>query len=134
MPPYQQFFGGGPDSVRGFRESRLGPKDQFGNPYGGNLRITSQNEIILPMPAKWRQSARVSLFFDMGNVFSTGNVHKFYGPDGRHRGTTIWPAMSRPEALGRCRGPVAGAAGLFRFSFGVPLNAKHSEPRRDLGR
>src|SRR5262249_10380416 len=30
IPPYRQFFGGGPDSVRGFRESRLGPKDQFG--------------------------------------------------------------------------------------------------------
>ena len=25
-----------------------GPKDQFGNPYGGNLRITSQNELIIP--------------------------------------------------------------------------------------
>ena len=48
LPPYRQFFGGGPDSVRGFRESRLGPKDQFGNPYGGNLQVISQNELILP--------------------------------------------------------------------------------------
>ena len=82
MPPYRQFFGGGPDNVRGFRESRLGPKDQFGNPYGGNMRITSQNELIFPMPAKWRRRARVSLFFDMGNVFQTGTKLKFYGPDG----------------------------------------------------
>ena len=57
LPPYRQFFGGGPDNVRGFRESRLGPKDQFGNPYGGNMRITSQNELIFPMPAKWRADA-----------------------------------------------------------------------------
>ena len=77
-----QFFGGGPDNVRGFRESRLGPKDQFGNPYGGNLRIMSQNELIFPMPAKWAQTARVSAFFDMGNVFQTGSKLKFYGPDG----------------------------------------------------
>ena len=55
IPPYRQFFGGGPDNVRGFRESRLGPKDQFGNPYGGNMRVTSQNELIFPMPAKWRR-------------------------------------------------------------------------------
>ena len=68
IPPYRQFFGGGPDNVRGFRESRLGPTDQFGNPYGGNMRVTSQNELIFPMPAKWRSSARVSAFFDMGGV------------------------------------------------------------------
>ncbi|MGA9369147.1 MAG: outer membrane protein assembly factor BamA, partial [Steroidobacteraceae bacterium] len=82
IPPFQQLFGGGPDSVRGFREDWLGPRDNFGNPYGGNFRITSQNELIRPMPAKWRQSARVSLFFDMGNVFYTGNRIQFYGPDG----------------------------------------------------
>ena len=82
IPPYRQFFGGGPDNVRGFRESRLGPKDQFGNPYGGNFRITSQNELILPMPAKCAQTARVSAFFDMGNVFETSNKLTFYGPNG----------------------------------------------------
>ena len=37
LPPYKQFFGGGPQSVRGFRESWLGPRDSFGNPYGGNV-------------------------------------------------------------------------------------------------
>jgi len=31
------------DSVRGYRESRLGPKDNIngGNPYGGNFRIVA---------------------------------------------------------------------------------------------
>src|SRR5215469_663724 len=81
VPPYRQFFGGGPDSVRAFRESRLGPKDQFGNPYGGNMRITSQNELVFPMPSKYAQTARVSVFFDVGGVFYTGNTIKFYGPD-----------------------------------------------------
>ena len=37
IPPYRQFFAGGPESIRGFAASRLGPKDGFGNPYGGNL-------------------------------------------------------------------------------------------------
>ena len=81
IPPYRQFFGGGPDNVRGFRESLLGPVDQFGNPYGGNMRITSQNELIFPMPAKWAQTARVSLFLDMGGVYQTGNKLQFFGPD-----------------------------------------------------
>jgi outer membrane protein insertion porin family len=126
IPPFQQLFGGGPDSVRGFREDWLGPRDNFGNPYGGNFRITSQNEVILPMPAKWRQSARVSLFFDMGNVFYTGNKIQFYGPDG------VTPVNYHMEGWGDLKRSVGLAVqwlaplGLFRFSFGVPLNAKHS--------
>ncbi|MGB6489250.1 MAG: outer membrane protein assembly factor BamA [Steroidobacteraceae bacterium] len=126
IPPFQQLFGGGPDSVRGFREDWLGPRDNFGNPYGGNFRITSQNEVILPMPAKWRQSARVSLFFDMGNVFYTGNKIQFYGPDG------VTPVNYHMDGWGDLKRSVGLAVqwlaplGLFRFSFGVPLNAKHS--------
>ena len=74
LPPYRSFFAGGPESVRGYRESRLGPKDSFGNPYGGNLKLTSQFELLLPMPEKWRNSARFSVFFDIGNVFSTDDI------------------------------------------------------------
>ena len=74
MPPYRQFFAGGPETVRGYRESRMGPKDSFGNPYGGNIKFTNQLELLLPMPAKWTNSARFSLFFDIGNVFSTDDV------------------------------------------------------------
>ncbi|MFZ0497940.1 MAG: outer membrane protein assembly factor BamA [Steroidobacteraceae bacterium] len=126
IPPFSQLFGGGPDSVRGFREDWLGPRDNFGNPYGGNFRITSQNELILPMPAKWRQSARVSLFFDMGNVFYTGNKIQFYGPDGVTQVNYHmdgWGDLKRSVGLAvQWLAPL----GLFRFSFGVPLNAKHS--------
>jgi outer membrane protein insertion porin family len=126
IPPYRQFFGGGPDSVRGFRESRLGPKDQFGNPYGGNLRITSQNELIFPMPAKWAQTARVSAFFDIGNVFQTGSKLTFYGPDG----VTPEDHRFKTSDLKRSFGVAVqwlAPLGLFRFSFGVPLNAKHGD-------
>jgi outer membrane protein insertion porin family len=125
IPPYQQLYGGGPDSVRGFREDWLGPRDNFGNPYGGNFRITSQNELILPMPEKWRQNARVSLFFDIGNVFYTGNKIQFTGPDG------VTPALYHLNGwndLKRSTGIAVewlAPLGLFRFSFGVPLNSKH---------
>ena len=65
---------GGPDSVRGYRESRLGPKDNFGRPYGGNIKTVAQTELLLPIPEKWRNSARFSLFFDIGNIFSDQNI------------------------------------------------------------
>jgi outer membrane protein insertion porin family len=126
VPPYREFFGGGPDSIRGYRESRLGPKDQFGNPYGGNLRIVNQNELIFPMPAKWAQTARVSAFFDQGNVFSTGSKLQFFGPD------QVTPADYRFH-LNNLKRSVGVAVewlaplGLFRFSFGKALNPRRSD-------
>ena len=123
IPPYRQFFGGGPDSVRGFRETFLGPRDQFGNPYGGNFRLTSQNEVIFPMPSKFAQTARVSAFFDMGGVYYQGTKETFYGPDG------VTPACwtFKCEGLKRSIGIAVqwlAPLGLFRFSLGLPLNAK----------
>jgi outer membrane protein insertion porin family len=127
IPPYRNFFGGGPDNVRGFRESRLGPKDQFGNPYGGNLRVTSQNELIFPMPSKYAQTARVSLFFDVGGVYYEGNKIKFYGPDNISPidyGLHGWSSLRRSVGIAvQWLAPL----GLFRFSYGVPLNAQHGD-------
>ncbi|MGD8341603.1 MAG: outer membrane protein assembly factor BamA, partial [Gammaproteobacteria bacterium] len=74
LPPYRNFFGGGPNSVRGFKENYLGPRDSFGNPNGGNLSFANQLEIIIPTPDKFGNGARMAMFFDMGNVFHTGGV------------------------------------------------------------
>ncbi|HXY75307.1 MAG TPA: outer membrane protein assembly factor BamA [Steroidobacteraceae bacterium] len=124
IPPYRQFFGGGPNSVRGFYESRLGPKDQFGNPYGGNLRVTSQNELILPMPSKFAQTARVSLFYDIGGVFQTGNFPQFYGPDQVTPNYYHFCFTCLKRGVGIAVQWLA-PLGLFRFSLGLPLNAQH---------
>jgi outer membrane protein insertion porin family len=120
IPPYRRFFGGGPESVRGFRESRLGPKDSFGNPYGGNLKVTNQFELLLPMPDKWRNSARFSVFFDAGNVFSTDSV-TFVGRDGV---TPVDYDFSLDDIKYSTGVAVQWLAplGVFRFSYAVPLN------------
>jgi outer membrane protein insertion porin family len=121
LPPFRQYFAGGPESVRGFRESRLGPKDSFGNPYGGNLKFTNQFELLLPMPAKWKNSARFSAFFDIGNVFSTDDV-QFVGRD---RVTPVDYDFSFDKLRYSTGVAVQWMAplGVFRFSFAVPLNA-----------
>jgi outer membrane protein insertion porin family len=120
IPPYRRFFAGGPESVRGFRESRLGPKDSFGNPYGGNLKTVGQFELLLPMPEKWRRSARFSLFFDAGNVFSTDSVN-FVGPNGV---TPVDYDFSFDKIKYSTGVAVQWLAplGVFRFSYAVPLN------------
>jgi outer membrane protein insertion porin family len=120
MPPYRNFFAGGPETVRGYRESRLGPKDSFGNPYGGNIKFTNQAELLLPMPEKWRNSARFSLFFDIGNVFSDEDV-AFVGRDGV---TPVDYEFSFDKLRYSTGVAVQWMAplGVFRFSYAIPLN------------
>jgi outer membrane protein insertion porin family len=119
LPPYKQFYGGGPQSVRGFKESYLGPRDSFGRPYGGNVLVASQLELILPLPDKWASQARASLFYDVGNVFNTGEVAftdklgspLSYEPDLDELRTSVGIGVQWLAPLG-----------LFRFSYAYPLN------------
>ena len=122
VPPYRQFFAGGAESVRGFRASWLGPKDSFGNPYGGNLKFTNQFELLLPMPEKYRSTARFSAFFDIGNVFSTGHVD-FVGRDGVTPVSYEFEFDKLKYSTGLAVQWLA-PLGVFRFSYAFPLNAE----------
>ena len=123
LPPFRQFFAGGPDTVRGYRESFLGPRDNFGNPYGGNLLTVGNVELLFPTPEKWKANVRVSAFYDVGNVFSTCCV-SFVGQD---RVTPVtykfsYNALRRSVGLGvQWLAPL----GIFRFSYAIPLNASN---------
>jgi outer membrane protein insertion porin family len=118
-PPYKQFYGGGPQSVRGFRESYLGPRDSFGRPYGGNVLVASQVELILPLPDKWSSQVRASLFYDIGNVFNTGEV-AFTDK----LGSPVEYKVDFDELRASVGVGVQWLAplGLFRFSYAYPLN------------
>ncbi|MEM9401788.1 MAG: outer membrane protein assembly factor BamA [Pseudomonadota bacterium] len=126
LPPYKQFFGGGPQSVRGFRESFLGPRDSIGNPYGGNVLVASQLELILPLPGRFASQARASLFYDAGNVFNTGEVAftdrlgspVSYEPDFDELRASVGIGVQWLAPLG-----------LFRFSYAFPLNRYEGNDR-----
>ncbi len=125
-PPYKRYYGGGPDSVRGFRESYLGPRDSFGNPYGGNVLVTGQAELIIPLPDKFASQARASFFYDIGNVFDTGEV-SFTDKLGS-------PVEYKPD-VNELRASVGisvewlAPLGLFRFSYAYPLNPYRGNDR-----
>ncbi|MDJ0927129.1 MAG: outer membrane protein assembly factor BamA [Gammaproteobacteria bacterium] len=127
IPPYKRFFAGGPDTVRGFRENSLGPRDNFGNPYGGNLLIAGQAELILPLPEKWSTQARLALFYDFGQVYDTGGV-TFFERDGV---TTLDYGLDSQGLRHSVGVGVQWLAplGLFRFSFGFPLNSEDGDDR-----
>ena len=69
-----------------------------------------------------RSSARVSWFYDVGNVFSTGNRYRFLGVDG----FTPVEYGFKYDKLKHSTGVAVqwlAPLGIFRFSYAVPLNA-----------
>ena len=79
VPPYEHFFAGGSRTVRGWSDGSLGPRDTpFNNPFGGKLRADAQNELIVPLPMESDgKSTRLSLFYDIGNVFAEPGDFEF---------------------------------------------------------
>ena len=72
LPFFENFFAGGPRSVRGYKENHLGPKDEFRRAIGGNLLVVGNAELILPLPflPQFSNSVRLTGFFDIGNVYT----------------------------------------------------------------
>ena len=129
MPPNKHFFVGGPDSVRGFRDLTLGPRDSLGNPFGGDAAVSGQLQAIVPMPEKWKNSARLTLFVDFGQAYFLGDTQFTdkagfpidYGFDLRELRVSTGVGVEWLAPLG-----------LFRFSFAYPLRYQ-SETWREYG-
>ncbi len=123
VPPYKNYFAGGPGTVRGYREDSLGPLDTLNNSYGGNLLVAGSAELILPIPRKWQARSRFTLFYDVGNVFTTEGAVEWYDVLGQPLPNDFYDFD-----LDDLRASVGIAAewlaplGLFKFSYGVPLN------------
>ncbi len=91
LPFYENYYAGGFNSVRGFKDSTLGPRgtpsrgvgvtgnvgtvadtDTSALPFGGNVLIQGGAELMFPLPfVKDQRSLRTSLFWDVGNVFDS---------------------------------------------------------------
>ncbi len=108
LPFFENFYAGGPRTVRGYEENTLGPRDENGRALGGNFLVVANAELILPVPfVDELKSVRLTAFVDAGNV---------YGPD-----EDIDPGEIRLSA---------GLSGLWVSPFGV-LTVSIAQPFND---
>lgn len=78
VPPYEKFFLGGADTVRGYeRAGEIGPK------YGGTMYYVMNAELRFPLAREGRRNmAQFAFFFDLGNSWDHFDDVKFdLGPN-----------------------------------------------------
>lgn len=110
LPFFENFFAGGEKTVRGFKTNTLGPRDSFGDPLGGNIKLVGSVELYAPPPLEdLQETLRMSTFLDFGNVFEdTVEFSEFRYSVGV--GLTWLSPM-----------------GAMTLSYGVPLNDKDED-------
>ncbi len=72
LPFFERYYAGGLRTIRAYNTNSLGPRDIISNdPIGGNFRVLGGADVIFPIPfmEKPPNSVRLSVFYDIGNVF-----------------------------------------------------------------
>lgn len=134
IPFFENFYGGGLGSVRGYESGTLGPKvyDEYGEKisYGGNKKANVSAELLFPMPgAKDARTVRLSLFADAGSVWdgktyddnsssaTGGRVQNIYGAGNTHKSTFTNELRYSAGGAVTWLSPL----GPMKFSYAYPL-------------
>ncbi len=135
LPFFENFYGGGLGSVRGFEGSTLGPKvyDNDGDieSYGGNKKVFGTAELLFPMPGvKDARTVRLSAFADAGSVWD-GNTYTATDSDNR---VSVYGSKPHKSSFKEELRYSAGAAvtwlsplGPMKFSYAYPINNKKGD-------
>lgn len=135
VPFYEHYYAGGIGSVRGYRESSLGPRstpatadpDKDELPFGGNIKMVGGGELIFPVPfIKDQSSLRTVLFLDAGNVYDTYCSRETLnnGEDNPGCGEVDLGNLRYSAGLGLSWLTALGPLG---FSLAVPLNSQSED-------
>jgi outer membrane protein insertion porin family len=108
LPLWENYFMGGPRSVRGYAARSIGPRDSQGDPIGGNAAYNGNVEVLFPPPFMDAvESVRVAAFFDFGSAVNTKDTDLF-DPDELRYSTGIGASWLSP-------------VGALTFSYAVPM-------------
>ena len=122
LPFFENFYAGGPRSVRGYEAYSLGPREVAGDddPIGGNLKLTGSLEVFAPPPigGQFENTVRLGAFFDFGNVWWT-EADSLVEPTGFDLGELRYSTGLSFAWLS----PV----GALSLSLGFPLNAEDKD-------
>lgn len=133
LPFFQNYYGGGVGSVRGYETNSLGPREAVtsavttnpdgttssttsytGNATGGRRKFTMNNEILFPFPGtKNDKSVRGSFFLDAGQIYDRGDPLQ-KDNERVHLSTGVAIAWQSP-------------IGALKFSYAYPLATKSSD-------
>lgn len=109
FPLFRRYFPGGINSVRGFKNRTLGPRDQNGRRFGGSKELVTNFEMIFPLINS--AGLRGVVFYDLGEAFDDderiefGDLRRAYG------GGIRWQSPLGP----------------IRVEFGFPINREEGE-------
>ncbi len=109
VPVYERFYAGGANTIRGYKERRVGPEGEFGDPIGGRLRGLFNAEYIYQISPglKW------AFFYDNGNVWAT-------------HGDFVWGNLKLRSSIGtgiRVKTPL----GPIKLDYGYALDPKEGD-------
>ncbi len=112
VPIFERFFAGGADTIRGYEERSVGPKDENDEEIGGNMLAVVSGEFIIPI----NKQIKLVAFYDAGDV---------YGPD------ESFEFSSFKQAVGagmRFQTPM----GLLRLDWGFKLQPESGESTDEI--
>ncbi len=109
FPLYRRYFPGGINSVRGFKNRTLGPKDDRGNEYGGSKQLVNNVELIFPLINS--AGLKGVVFYDIGQSFDDDESIDFSALREAYGAGIRWSSPLGP----------------IRIEFGFPLDRQEGE-------
>jgi len=110
VPIFERFFAGGADTIRGYQERRVGPKDLLSNdPVGGESMVLGSVEYSIPIAS----FLRGAVFYDAGNVYER---FQEFAREGFKSGTGLGIRVKTP-------------IGPMKVDVGYPINPDRGEKR-----
>ncbi|MCX5666482.1 MAG: outer membrane protein assembly factor BamA [Candidatus Omnitrophica bacterium] len=112
VPIYERFFAGGANTIRGYKERKVGPRDPGSDePIGGEALLLGNAEVTFPIYEKILKGA---IFYDIGNVWAKSG--DFLKTGDYKSGAGIGIRVNTP-------------VGPFRLDWGYPLATNHNDTK-----